>query len=143
MVSVRNYDQVVVIKNNKIIKRFKNAIGAHDPSEVYNENGNNFFYYLDRNRPSNINKRNFDNVEDGPKIMWTIPEPHGKKSPWIPLRTLEKLENGNWLVTGSQRIGQVTNDGELVWELNLPEFRHQRDRNKDKTYIYKVAFISK
>ena len=143
MVSVRNYDQVVVIKNNKIIKRFKNATGAHDPSEVYNENGNNFFYYLDRNRPPNINKRNFDNVEDGPKIMWTIPEPHGKKSPWIPLRTLEKLENGNWLVTGSQRIGQVTNDGELVWELDLPEFRHQKDRNKDKTYIYKVTFISK
>ena len=97
----------------------------------------------DRNRPHNINKRNFDNVDDSPKIIWTIPEPHERKSPWIPLRTLEKLENGNWLVTGSQRIGQVTNDGELVWELNLPEFRHQKDRNKDKTYIYKVTFISK
>ena len=143
MLSVRNYDQVVVFKNNKIIKRFKNATGVHDPSEVYNENGNNFFYYIDRKRPLNINKRNFDNVDDSPKIIWPIPEPHERKSPWIPLRTLEKLENGNWLVTGSQRIGQVTNDGELVWELNLPEFRHQKDRNKDKTYIYKVTFISK
>ena len=55
------------------------------------------------------------------------------------LRTLEKLQNGNWLITGSQTIGQVTNDGELVWELYFPEFRHQRDKNKEKTFIYKVT----
>ena len=34
MVSVRNYDQVVIIKNDKIIKRFKKAWGVHDPSKI-------------------------------------------------------------------------------------------------------------
>ena len=93
-------------------------------------------------RPQSINKRNYDDVEDSPRTIWSVPN-QKRKSPWTPLRTLEKLENGNWLITGSQTIGQVTSDGELVWELYFPEFRHQRDRNKEKTFIYKVTFISK
>ena len=141
MVSVRNYDQVVIIKNNKIIKRFKKARGVHDPSNVYAENGKSFFYYLNRGRPQSINKRSFDNVESKPKKLWS--STGGRKSAWTPLRTLEKLKNRNWLITGSQKIGQVTTDGELVWELYFPEFRHQKDKNKDKTYIYKVTFITK
>jgi hypothetical protein len=141
MVSVRNYSEVLIIKNNKIIKRFKNARGVHDPSNVYKENGKSFFYYLNRGRPQNIIKRNFDDVEAKPKIIYS--SPGERRNAWIPLRTLEKLENGNWLITGSQKIGQVTTDGELVWELYFPEFRHQRDKNKKKTYIYKVTFINK
>ena len=142
MVSVRNYDQVVIIKNDKIIKRFKKAWGVHDPSKIFLEDEKSFFYYLSRKKPQSINKRNYDDVENSPRTIWSVPN-QKRKSPWTPLRTLEKLQNGNWLITGSQTIGQVTNDGELVWELYFPEFRHQRDKNKEKTFIYKVTFISK
>ena len=34
MVSIRNYDQVVIIRDEKILKRFKDAPGVHDPSGV-------------------------------------------------------------------------------------------------------------
>ena len=141
MVSVRNYDQVIIIKNDKITKRFKEAWGVHDPSRVFREDGKSFFYYLSRKKPQSINKRNYDDVEDSPKKIWSVPN-QKKKSPWTPLRTLEKLQNGNWLITGSKKIGQITNDGELVWELFFPGFRHQSDQDKEKTYIYKVAFIN-
>ena len=142
MVSLRNYDQVVIIKNDKIIKRFKKAWGVHDPSRVFLENEKSFFYYLSRKKPQSINKRNYNDVEDSPKKIWSVPN-QKKKSPWTPLRTLEKLQNDNWLITGSRKIGQVTNDGEIVWEIFFPTFRHQKDKNKEKTYIYKVTFISK
>ena len=46
MVSVRNYSEVLIIKSNKIVKRFKKARGVHDPSNVYKENGKSFFIIL-------------------------------------------------------------------------------------------------
>ena len=58
------------------------------------------------------------------------------------MMTVQKLGNGNWLITGSQTIGQITPSGNLVWEIHFPEFRHQRDKNKKATYIYKAAFVS-
>lgn len=141
MVSIRNYDQVVVIKDDRIIKRFKNAPGVHDPSKVYTDKDGDFFYYLNRGRPNKINKRNFNSPETKSTTVWE--GPRSRKRAWNPLRTLEKLKNGNWLVTGSREIGQVSADGELVWEMYFPKFRHQRGKNKNITFIYKVAFIEK
>ena len=139
MASIRNYDQIVIFDKTRVIKRFKDAPGVHDPSEVYKEGDAEFFYYANRGRPQSINKRNFNFPERSPEIIWS--GPRSRKGAWTPLRTLEKLSNGNWLVTGSQEVGQVSEDGKLVWELHFPEFRHQKKQGLNKTYIYKASFI--
>ena len=140
MVSVRNYDQVIIIRGNEILKRFKNALGVHDPSKVYIEENGTFFYYANRARPHQIIKRNFENPDDTPEVIWTMPRDSRKE--WSPLRTVQKLDNGNWLITGSKNIGQITPSGDLVWEIHFPEFRHQRETKKKATYIYKAAFVA-
>ena len=140
MVSIRNFDQVVIIRDNEIVKRFKNAPGVHDPSEVYIEGKGRFFYYANRARPHQIIRRNFENPDDVPQVIWTMPR--GSRKEWAPLRTVEKLDNGNWLITGSKNIGQITPNGDLVWEIHFPEFRHQRETKKKATYIYKAAFVA-
>ena len=140
MVSVRNYDQVIIIRGNEILKRFKNAPGVHDPSEVYIEENGTFFYYANRARPHQIIKRNFEDPDDTPVVIWTMPR--GRKKEWSPLRTVQKLDNGNWLITGSKNIGQITPSGDLVWEIHFPEFRYQRETKKKATWIYKVAFVA-
>ena len=139
MASIRNYDQIVIFDKTGVTKRFKDAPGVHDPSAIYKEDDGEFFYYANRGRLQSINKRDFNFPERGPKIIWSGP-PSPKRS-WKPLRTLEKLANGNWLVTGSREVGQVSEDGELVWELHFPEFRHQKQRGLNKTYIYKASFV--
>ena len=140
MVSIRNYDQVIIIRGNEILKRFKNAPGVHDPSEVYIEDNGTFFYYANRARPHQIIKRNFENPDDTPEVIWTMPRDSRKE--WSPLRTVQKLDNGNWLITGSKNIGQITPSGDLVWEIHFPEFRHQRETKKKATYIFKAAFVA-
>ena len=139
MASIRNYDQIVIFDKTRVIKRFKDAPGVHDPSEIYKEGDASYFYYANRGRPQSINKRNFNFPDRRPKIIWS--GPRSRKRAWTPLRTLEKLSNGNWLVTGSREVGQVSEDGELVWELHFPEFRHQKQRSLNKTYIYKASFV--
>jgi len=145
MVSIRNYDQVIIIRDNKIFRRFKNAPGVHDPSEVYREKNGQFFYYATRAglTPSTglqqIIRRNFENPDDTPQVIWTVPQ--GSRDDWTPLRTVERLKNGNWLITGSKNIGQITPDGDLVWSIHIPQFRHQREK-QNATYIYKVAFVT-
>ena len=44
-------------------------------------------------------------------------------------------------MTTGQAQWQVSEDGELVWELHFPEFRHQKQRGVNKTYIYKASFV--
>lgn len=141
MVSFRNYDQIVIFNEGGVIKRFKGAPGVHDPSEVFKEGNNEYFYYANRGPIQSLNKRDFSNPDSKPKIIWS--GPRDRKRAWKPLRTLEKLPNGNWLVTGSKEVGQVTKDGELVWELYFPEFRHQKQKTKKSTYIFKAAFVNK
>lgn len=141
MVSIRNYDQIVIFNEGGVIKRFKDAPGVHDPSEVFKEGDNEYFYYANRGPFQSLNKRDFINPDRKSKIIWS--GPRDRKRAWKPLRTIEKLPNGNWLVTGSKEVGQVTEDGELVWELYFPEFRHQKNKEKEKTYIFKAAFVNK
>ena len=137
MVSIRNYDQVVIIRDEKILKRFKNAPGVHDPSDVIVEENEQVFYYANRARPQQIIRRNFENPDAELQVIWSTP---GRE--WAPLRTVQKLGNGNWLITGSKNIGQITPSGNLVWGIQFPEFRHQRETKKKATYIYKAAFVS-
>ena len=141
MVSFRNYDQIVIFNEGGVIKRFKDAPGVHDPSEVFREGDKDYFYYANRGPIQSLNKRDFNNPDRKPKIIWSGPQ--DRKRAWKPLRTVEKLPNGNWLLTGSKEVGQVTEDGELVWELYFPEFRHQKHKEKERTYIFKAAFVNK
>jgi len=153
MLSIRNYHQVVIVslKKRKIVSRLKKVTHVHDPVPVdptVTPKEMNFYYadrakgdrlmlsnrYPDKKRPDTIwvsldyepNKINRDNFQE-----------MIKQRLWSPLRTLEKLPNGNFLVTGSAFIGQVTAEGELVWQIQLTGFESQF---KYGNYVYKASF---
>ncbi len=63
---------------------------------------------------------------------------------WTPLRTLEILKNRNFLVTGSSVIAQVTQAGEVVWQVDLPNFENQMLVNRpNRDFVYKATFVYK
>ena len=132
--SLRNYHRAVVVENGKIVNSYSQAKLIHDPVDVGDR-----VYFL-----------RHEAVGDSRIVMHD--KQTGKRSPvfnspdasWTPMRTLEILKNGNFLITGSSVIAQVTKNGEVVWQLNLPNFDHQvLSKNKNKNVVYKAAFVYK
>jgi len=123
LVSLRNFNKFVIVKNGDITYESPRLRKVHDPVIV----GDKICYAL--HRP--------DSLECDGELIFSR---RGDKS-WAPLRTVEKLDNGNFLITGSTKIGQITPDGKLVWSVNLNEFWFQKARRKDKRFIYKAVWV--
>ena len=69
-----------------------------------------------------------------------MPEPET----WTPLRTVELLRNNNILITGSREVGQLDQEGKLVWSLKMNQYDSQiTSTKKTKNFIYKAAFVYK
>lgn len=134
LVSLRNYHRAVVIKNGKIIRSYNQAKLIHDPIDV----GDKLFFVR------------HESVGESRLIMHD--KSTNKRSPlfitpdasWTPLRTIEVLNNGNFLVTGSTVITQLTKDGEIVWQVDLLNFDGQiLSKRNNRDFIYKAAFVYK
>lgn len=123
LVSMRNFDMYVIVKNSDVIYKSKKIRKVHDPLVT-----DRVVCYAPHHPDSLV-----CNDE-------TIFSRRGDRS-WAPLRTVEKLQNGNILLTGSTKIGQITPDGELVWSVNLNDFWFQMERKKDKRFIYKAVWV--
>jgi len=134
LLSLRNYNQAVIIENGKIISTMVRANRIHDPFV-----DNNFIFFIRREsvEKSVVVK---SNINTGKRVsLFVTPD-----SSWTPLRTLEKLKNGNFLLTGSSVIGQINTHGEVVWQVKMPDFQHQKlSKNRHKDFLYKAAFVYK
>ena len=134
LVSLRNYNRAVVIKNGKIIRSYNKAKYIHDPIDV----GDKLFFV----RHESVGESRLimhDKSTNKRSPLFITPE-----ASWTPLRTLEVLKNGNFLVTGSSVIAQLTKDGEIVWQLDLPNFGRQiLSKTNNRDFIYKAAFVYK
>jgi len=148
LMSLRNYNEIVIVslKKKKIVRRYYKAVGVHDPVPV-NANVSPKemeFYFADRKKGQRLMQTRSKPIRKKPRVLWRSVkhEPNwepgmGKKRLWVPLRTVEILPNGNFLLTGSAYLGQVTPEGELVWEIRLDGFVNQ---NILGDYIYKASF---
>jgi len=150
LLSLRNYDEIIVVslKKKKIVRRYYKAKHVHDPMPVDpNVSPKDMeFFYADRARGQRLMQTRSKPERKKPRVIWNSidREPdfrgiknNGLRRLWTPLRTVEILPNGNFLLTGSAYLGQVTKNGELVWEIRLNGFVNQHEYGD---YIYKAAF---
>jgi len=157
ILSIRNYNELVMLKNFKPIWRMqRRAKWIHDPVVIDTSKPieDLEFYFTNRRKGQHLMKVSYSDP-DNPVSVWGSLNARGERELrkrtkglqrfWVPLRTVEILPNKNILLTGSVAIGQVTSDGELVWDLRITKggFKHQSYKQKDKNYIYKAAFIPK
>jgi hypothetical protein len=131
LVSLRNFNMYVIVKDDQIIRRSPSIKNVHDP---FVSAERSCFGAREPNRAACTNK-------DGPIFRFIDTE---KK--WSPMRTIEPLKNGNLLITGSYQIGQLSADGKLVWKLYFNDFRDQKSsdsKSSNSNFIYKAAWVYK
>lgn len=134
LLSLRNYHRAVVIDNGRIVRSYNQAKRIHDPVDA----GDRLFF-IRRETVDASGIVMHDKKTGKRSIVFNSPD-----ASWTPLRTLEILKNGNFLVTGSTVLAQVTQNGEVVWQVDLPYFEHQVQQNrKDRDFVYKAAFVYK
>lgn len=116
LISLRNFNLVAeVAPSGSVVRTLGEGIldEPHDP--VLLPNGNLLsasHNSLDRSKPQWALE-----MEPGTgKVVWQFPMP--RMDSW-PVRDANRLPNGNTLVTGANRIVEVTPGGEVVWLLAL------------------------
>ena len=149
ILSIRNYNELVMLKNFKPIWRMqRKSRKIHDPVVIDTSKPiEEFeFYFANRRKGHQLMKVSYSDP-DNPVSVWNSIDAKGESKHkrlnrfWHPLRTVEILPNKNILLTGSKAVGQVTSQGELVWDLRITQgFKHQKH---NKNFIFKVAFIPK
>jgi len=132
LVSLRNFHQFIKIKNGEVVATFKRTRNVHDPLPF---NDGYLFAIHFRDRSELV----FHNASGKRKPIF-VPEPET----WTSLRTLELLRNDNILITGSREVGQLDQDGKLVWSLKMNQYDLQKtSTKKTPNFIYKAAFVYK
>jgi hypothetical protein len=120
LISARNFNFVIEVdaQGSLISTIGEGALDEqHDPEILPN---GNLIATIHNSLPDNRGKPQRA-VEIDPKtgnIVWQFPIP-GRDN-W-PVRDANRLPNGNTLITGLNRIVEVTPQGEIVWRLTLSE----------------------
>lgn len=109
MVSLRNFFRFVVLNGDAIVKQSQQIPFVHDP--VIRPK---VIYFAAHGKDASALIR----VAGGQRTQLFLDE----TGQWVLLRTVEPLRNGNVLITGAQRIGQVDPTGRLVWSILLDGF---------------------
>lgn len=134
LISLRNYNMAITIKSGKVSSKIENVRSIHDPVELKGE-----VYFIRQDGPHSqlIVRLNKQTQERSPLFSTT-------DTSMTPMRTLEPLRNGNFLITGSTMIAQISKDGGLVWSVKLDNFEHQvLSTKQNRDFIYKAAFVYK
>jgi len=109
MVSLRNFFRFVILDGDTIVKQSQQIPFVHDP--VIRPK---VMYFAAHNKDTSTLVR----LAGGQRVPLFVDE----TGQWVLLRTVEPLRNGNILITGAQRIGQVDPNGRLVWSILLDGF---------------------
>jgi len=113
LVSLRNFNIVAEVNpDGELVRTYGEGVFSdqHDPELLAN---GNMLVANHRPQPPN-NAVEID--PDSQQIVWSF-----GGSQWAPqlVRDADRLPNGNTLITGTNRIIEVTTDGKIVWQLRL------------------------
>jgi hypothetical protein len=129
LVSLRNFNMFVIVKDGKIIRRSSRIKNVHDP---FLSSTKTCFGAREPNRAVCTTK-------DGAGFRFVDADKE-----WVPMRTIEPLKNGNLLITGSYQIGQLSEEGKLVWKLYFNDMQNQKSAaNSNSNFIYKATWVYK
>lgn len=132
LISLRNYNQFLKFKDGKVVARFKKAKNVHDP--VPYKEGFLFAVHIADSQSALVHHQ-------GPGQRQSFFKP--ETGTWSPLRSVELLHNGNVLITGSRQVGQLDQDGKLVWAMTVVSYESGKSEQKTGRFIYKAAFVYK
>lgn len=135
LLSLRNFNQVVIWDGSSITESFKNITKVHDP--IFME-GELYAAYHKRCDQRVVKKLNNKVLED----VWVMPK--GDCDVWSPIRTMQSISDKYFFITGSQAMGLIDLKGNLLWEAKLKGFGHQKkQKGRDKKpFLYKAVFVS-
>jgi hypothetical protein len=110
MVSLRNFFRFVILDKDAIVFQSGQIPWVHDPvvlpdATYFSAHGKEVSAVVRVGR-------------DGKRARLFV----DKSGRWVLLRTVEPLRNGNVLITGARRIGQINPQGRLVWSIRLDGF---------------------
>jgi len=110
MVSLRNFNLLAEVDSQgKVVRTIESSefVAQHDPA--YLPNGNILF-------ATHTVPQMAVEMDANKTVVWRFAVK--EKKAW-PVRDANRLPNGNTLVTASDRILEITPDGEIVWEFAL------------------------
>jgi len=154
LISPRNFDLLVEVDSEGSLVRTLGdgmLVDAHDPEFLSTGN------ILVSNQVRPHEALEFD--PDTNKIVWRFVPPYPQiansfsvsladaKPVMMPIRDVDRLPNGNVLITGYPFIIEVTRDGEIVWQLQYADMESvvegRSGSNKGPSYgFYKAQRIS-
>jgi hypothetical protein len=113
LISPRNFHFVVEVNSQgSIVSTYGKSVFSYQHDPEFLPNGNIIAALQWRDRPHLAAE--FD-IRSG-KIVWQYAIPNRQN--W-PVRDVNRLSNGNTLITGTTEIVEVTTEGEIVWRLKL------------------------
>ncbi len=119
LISLRNFNFLIEVDpQGKVVKTIGEGLMRyqHDPEVLSNGN----ILFVNHKRPHTVIE-----IDTNGKIVWQYIM--SDSNTW-PVRDANRLPNGNTLITGTTKIIEVTQDGELVWQLTLKGITFERQQ---------------
>jgi hypothetical protein len=145
LVSLRNFHQFVIIKDGKIQKQYRLKPDVHDP--VMLPDGTLYYAIL---AGKEFHEATMEKVQIpyGVGHFLVKMTVEGKEEtvikvgqPLMPLHTVQPLPNGNFLLTGSTAMAQVSPEGKVVWRLTMDGFKPKQADGR--RWLYKATWVDK
>nr|WP_321352589.1 aryl-sulfate sulfotransferase [uncultured Methanoregula sp.] len=133
LISLRNFNIVAEIDpNGKLVRKIGEGffVAQHDPQVL--ENGK--ILVANHVRPNEVMEYN-----PSGSVSWKFVIPDRSA---FPIRDANKLANGNILITGADRIIEVTPDKQVVWLFRLADAPFTDERVAESRGFYKAERIS-
>ena len=135
LLSLRNFNQVVIWDGSSIKESFKKITKVHDPVFM---KGELYAAYHKRCDQRVVKKQKNKVLKD----VWVMPR--ADCDVWSPIRTMQPINDKYFFITGSQAMGLIDLEGNMLWEAKLKGFDHQikGKRRGKKPFLYKAVFVS-
>jgi hypothetical protein len=133
LVSLRNFNLIAEVdRSGKLVRTYGEGVVTeqHDPEILPDGN----LLMADLAQPNAA----VEMAPDG-TILWRFPFPD--RTLW-PVRDVDRLPNGNTLITAADRLLEVTPDKEAVWELRLANTVFADQRSAQSQGFYKAERVS-
>lgn len=125
LVSLRNFNFIVEVSpEGEVVKEIGKGVvySSHDP-QVHNQTTITVASQYPKDCYLTTNPDNFIGAMeldlDSQEIVWQYSIGEWAHSSQQLIRDVNKLENGNYLIAGTNKVIEVTSEGEIVWELEM------------------------
>ena len=133
LISPRNFNLLVEVDpDGEPVRLIGQNYLRHPHDPVVLDNGN--ILVVNQQRPH----RAIEIDSKTGEVVWEFPEFDRMNSP---VRDVDRLPNGNTIITGTKKIVEVTPDGKVVWELRYKKFNIRDGLERSRKGFFKAQRI--